>query len=173
MRSIHSEDYISTVMSQAGKKCRPVRETHQPSAIASFVVDTPIPSISSSSTVELRRLLVEFLDRLNSELERRFDVKDMTIWTAMDALNTSANYNESAPYLIQIFKVAVTAGYTQTCVECLFSALNRIDTPHRRNQLSTRQTNLTWLHFEQKVTRGIAFNDFAKEWRKKPRKLIV
>ena len=226
MRNIHSEDYIYTVMSQAGKKCRPARETHQPSAIANFVVDTPILSISSSSTVELQRLLVESLDRLNSELERRFDVKDMTIWAAMDALNTSAdgflnpetvcpifeycleipagqesiggksleekqtvlaaecrvfretiqnpleeglpddapieevlnyleaNYNESAPYLIQIFKVAVTAGYTQTCVECLFSALNRIDTPHRRNQLSTCQTNLTLLHFEQEVTRG-------------------
>ena len=84
-----------------------------------------------------------------------------------------ANYNDSAPCLIQIFKVAVTAGYTQTRVECLFSALNRIDTQHRRSQLSTRQTNLTMLHFEQEVTRDITFDDFAKVWRKKPRKLII
>ena len=76
MRSIHREDYITTVMSPAGMKCRPVRETHQPLVIANFVVDTPIPSISSNSTVELRSLPVEFLDRLNSELERRFAVKD-------------------------------------------------------------------------------------------------
>ena len=90
MHSMHSEDYISNVMSKAGIKSRPVRETHQPSSISDFVVDTPIPSIPSNSAVELRRLLVEFLDRLNSEFERRFDETDVNIWTAMDALNTSA-----------------------------------------------------------------------------------
>ena len=89
MHSMHSEDYISNVMSKAGIKSRPVRETHQPS-ISDFVADTPIPSIPSNSAVELRRLLVEFLGRLSSEFERRFDETDVNIWTAMDALNTSA-----------------------------------------------------------------------------------
>ena len=52
-----------------------------------------------------------------------------------------ANYNDSTPCLVQIF-VAVMAGKTQTYVECLFSVPNRIDTPHHRDQLSTRQPNL-------------------------------
>ena len=81
-------------------------------------------------------------------------------------------YANSAPCLNQIYKVAITVGYnTQTSVECMFSALNRIDIPHRRCQLSWREGSLTLLHFESKLARNVTFK--AKEWRKKPRKLMI
>ena len=56
-------------------------------------------------------------------------------------------------------------------VECLFSSLSAIDTAQRRSMTSKREADLTYLLFERKTLQSLTFNDFLKEWKKKPRKL--
>lgn len=78
-----------------------------------------------------------------------------------------------AEILKQIYLVAVTAGYSSSVVECGFSALNRIDTCHRRRMTPYRQASLTLLHFENALTRSISFEQFLVKWNSKPRRLVV
>ena len=74
-----------------------------------------------------------------------------------------------ADILKPIYLVAVTTGYSSSVVECGFSACNRIDTCHRRRMTPYRQANLTLLHFENKLTRNISFEQFLLKWNTKPR----
>ena len=69
-----------------------------------------------------------------------------------------------------LYKLAVTAGYTCR-VECLFSAVTRADSSHRRGQLIYRKACLVYLHFEKELTRKLTFEEFVAEWKKKPRSL--
>jgi hypothetical protein len=78
-----------------------------------------------------------------------------------------------AEILQQMYLVAVTAGYSSSVVECVFSALNRVDTCHRRKMTPYRKTNLTLLHFENAITRDISFEQFLLKWNTKPRRLVV
>ena len=65
----------------------------------------------------------------------------------------------------QLYKLAVVAGYTSVTNECSFSALQAIDAPRRRS--------IAFLYFEKEVLSSITFDDFVKEWFKKPRKLDI
>ena len=78
-----------------------------------------------------------------------------------------------AEVLQQLYLVAVTAGYSSSVVECVFSALNRVDTCHRRRMTPYRKSSLTLLHFENTITRGISFEQFLVKWNNKPRRLVV
>lgn len=78
-----------------------------------------------------------------------------------------------ANILQQMFLVAVTAGYSSSVVECVFSALNRIDTCHRQKMTPYRETGLTLLHFENAIARSITFEQFIEKWNTKPRRLVV
>ena len=78
-----------------------------------------------------------------------------------------------ADILQQLYLVAVTAGYSSSVVECVFSALNRIDTCHRRSMTPYRETSLTLLHFENTITRAITFKQFLVKWNAKPRRLVL
>ena len=78
-----------------------------------------------------------------------------------------------ATILKQLYLVASTAGYSSSVVECCFSALNRIDTCHRRTMTPYREAELTLLHFENDLTRKISFEDFKKLWLSKPRLLSI
>ena len=82
-------------------------------------------------------------------------------------------YSPSAIILNQLYGAAITAGYSSSRVECLFSARTRIDTIHRRQQTPYRQSELTHLHFEREMTKSIKFSDFVKKWKEKPRKLLL
>ena len=62
-----------------------------------------------------------------------------------------------ADILRQMYLVAVTAGYSRSVVEYVFSALNRIDMCHRRKMTPCRETGLTLLHFENAIARAITF----------------
>lgn len=73
----------------------------------------------------------------------------------------------------QLYLVAVTAGYSSSVVECVFSALNRVDTCHRRRMTPYRKSSLTLLHFENTFTRAITFEQFLMKWNTKPRRLVV
>ena len=53
-------------------------------------------------------------------------------------------HKESAPILGSLYKVPITAGFSSTRVDCLFSSLTMIDTPQRRSMLTERE-NASWL----------------------------
>ena len=82
-----------------------------------------------------------------------------------------SNYSATAFVLIMLYRVAITMGYASARVECLFSAMAHIDTPSRRSQSPYRECSLTHLFFERDIVKDITFEDFSKEWNKKPRKL--
>ena len=81
------------------------------------------------------------------------------------------NYLESAPVLCTLYQVAITAGYSQTRVECLFSSLAMVDTPQRRSMLTKRECLLAYLSFESKTLFKIDFETFLSAWKTKNRKL--
>ena len=43
------------------------------------------------------------------------------------------DHGKTTPVLTELYKVAVTTGFTSTRVECLFSSLTRVDSPQRRS----------------------------------------
>ena len=80
-------------------------------------------------------------------------------------------YKTLAPVLCILYNVAVTAGFTSTRVECLFSSLTQVDTAERRSMTTKRECELSYLYFENKVLlKDISFEMFLKEWKLKPRK---
>ena len=48
------------------------------------------------------------------------------------------DHENRAPVLTSLYNVAITAGYTSTRVECLFSSLSGVDTPKRRSMKTGR-----------------------------------
>lgn len=98
--------------------------------------------------------------------------KDGTI-DVLDVYNTIQRHHEkSAIVLLKLFEVAITAGYTSTRVECLFSALTRIDSPQRRSMLSKRESELSFLAFEHEKLNDLTFEDFLVEWKCTPHRFI-
>ena len=83
------------------------------------------------------------------------------------------DHGKTAPVLTNLYKVAVTAGFTSTRCECLFSSLTRIDSPQRRSMKTERECNLAYLAYENKVLiDDITFDSFLAEWKLKARKLL-
>ena len=80
-------------------------------------------------------------------------------------------HKESAPILGSLYKVANTAVFSSTRVECLFSSVTMIDTPQRRSMLTERECQLAYLAFERKTLLDISFDTFLHAWKTKPRKL--
>ena len=70
----------------------------------------------------------------------------------------------------QLYLVAVTAAYSSSVEECVFFALNIVDTCHRRGMIPYRKSSLTLLHFENAITRGISIERFLVRWNNNPRK---
>ena len=66
---------------------------------------------------------------------------------------------DCAPVLTMLYRVAATAGYASGPVECLFSALTKVDAPQRRRQATKRESNLTFLHFERTTLMSLGFDD--------------
>ena len=84
------------------------------------------------------------------------------------------DHQKGAPFLASLFKLAITAGFTSTRVECAFSSLTRIDSPQRRSMKTDRECYLTYLSFESDVLmKNITFDDFYKAWASKPRALVL
>ena len=50
--------------------------------------------------------------------------------------------------LSSLYKVAVTAGFTSTQVECIFSS-TQVDSPQRRSMRTEREADLAYLSFER------------------------
>ena len=50
-------------------------------------------------------------------------------------------YSSSAIVLAQLYKVAITTGFTNALVTCAFFAQSRIDTPHGRSMSPFREIN--------------------------------
>ena len=81
-------------------------------------------------------------------------------------------HRDGAPILASLYKLAITAGFTSTRVECVFSSLTRVDTPQRRSMNTDRECNLAYLAFESDILMNkITFDDFYKRWTCKPRSL--
>ena len=60
-------------------------------------------------------------------------------------------HKESAPILGSLYKVAITAGFSSTRVECLFSSLTMIGTHQRRPLLTKGECQLAYLAFDRKT----------------------
>ena len=92
----------------------------------------------------------------------------------VDVAQFIRNYHEcSAPVLIQLYNVAITAGFTSTRVECLFSSLSRVDTAQRRSMKTERECDLAYLTFEYGIlVNNITFDDYLHAWKASPRKLL-
>ena len=82
------------------------------------------------------------------------------------------NHESSAHVLLQLYYVAITAGFTSTRVECLFSSLTRIDSPLKKLK-TARECDLAYLTFESGVfMNGVTFDDFLHAWKASPRELL-
>lgn len=82
------------------------------------------------------------------------------------------DYQNGAPILSSLYKLAITAGFTSTRVECVFSSLTRVDSPQRRSMKTDRECDLAYLAFESDILiNKITFEDFYKRWTSKPRAL--
>ena len=80
------------------------------------------------------------------------------------------DHKDGAPVLTSLYKVAITAGFTSTRVECVFSSLTRIDTPQRRSMNTTKECDLAYLAFKSDILmKYISFEDFYQRWISKPR----
>lgn len=89
------------------------------------------------------------------------------------ALYILSEHTTTAPVLSTLYRVGVTAGFTSTRVECLFSSLSRVDRAQRKSMLTKRECELSYLAFESSVLlKDITFEMFLKEWKKKPRHLF-
>ena len=98
--------------------------------------------------------------------------KDRRIDLVAVASIIAKDHGKSALILSNLYRVAVTAGFTSPRVECLFSALTRIDLPQRRSMKTARECDLAYLAFENKVLmEDITFESFLVEWKSKERKL--
>lgn len=90
------------------------------------------------------------------------------------AVHVRNNHQSTAPVLTTLYDAAITAGWTSTRCECVFSALSRIDTPQRRSMKTKRECELAFLNFESKILmEEITFDMFFKAWKSKPRKIDV
>lgn len=101
------------------------------------------------------------------EVDDKIDLVDVV--THVKNLHT-----ETAPILSILYQVAITAGWTSTRCECVFSALSRVDSPQRRSMKTKRECDLAYLSFESKVlVEEITFEMFFTAWTSKPRKLDI
>lgn len=90
------------------------------------------------------------------------------------AVHVRNNHQSTAPVLTTLYDAAITAGWTSTRCECVFSALSRIDTPQRRSMKTKRECELAFLSFESKILiEEITFDMFFKAWKSKPRKIDI
>ena len=111
-----------------------------------------------------------FKDALLEEYDK-FD-KDETLLFTEKFLYYCERHDSTMRVIKVLFQVAITAGYSTSTAECVFSARARIDTPSRRRLTPYKQGNLTLLHFESGLTSKITFEDFVAVWVKlKPRRL--
>ena len=83
------------------------------------------------------------------------------------------DHGKTAPVLTELYQVAVTAGFTSTRVECLFSSLTRADSPQRRSMKTKRECDHAYLAFESQVLMNeFSFESFLAEWKLSARKLF-
>ena len=98
MRSTHDVEIIDTVTSGVVNSTRPSRnQSRHPSSLHDFIVEAPLSATPAAPTQKLRKLLIEFLDRLESEFAKRFDEKDIAVWSSMDAVKKGVILN-GLPY---------------------------------------------------------------------------
>lgn len=94
--------------------------------------------------------------------------------TMSDILNILGNnYRDSARVLYSLTAIAALLGYSNVSCESLFSRQKKIDAPNRQSMSTLRKGNLTFLYYEKHLCQDIEFHDFAIEWRKKNRKILI
>lgn len=135
----------------------------------------------SRSDGKLGNDLADAKDDLGSEcrlfkglLLQQFDglLEDESLFFA-DRLLKFIESRPTIRVLRALYCCAITAGYSTSTAECVFSARKRVDTHCRRRLTPYRQGSLTVLHFEKEITRKINFEQFLIKWKRKPRRLKV
>ena len=103
-------------------------------------------------------------------IQRRFESSNADVGEV--CLFLYENYTEAAPILTALYKLCMTCGYASARVECLFSALNYVDSTRSCKSSPWRENALTHLLLEKDMVREITFEEFAQEWLKNPRSLL-
>ena len=108
---------------------------------------------------------------LSNLISKHCEEKDLQKLTALYKYLTE-KYPDVASCLALLLRLAITCGYTSARVS-VFSlhSLTYIDSSQRISSSPFRECALTHLFFEQNIVRDITFEEFAKEWVKKPRKM--
>ena len=76
---------------------------------------------------------------------------------------------ESAPILVVLYQLAITAEFTEARIECVFLWLTWIDSTQRRSMGASRELNPAYLTFENGfLVKDITFDLFMKLWTCKP-----
>ena len=76
---------------------------------------------------------------------------------------------ESAPILVVLYQLAITAEFTEARIECVFLWLTWIDSTQRRSMGASRELNPAYLTFENGfLVKDIRFDLFMKLWTCKP-----
>ena len=82
-------------------------------------------------------------------------------------------YSCAAPCLSNLYKLALTNGFTSATVESVFSRRTIIDSARRKSMTPYRESNLPLLYFEKQLCRDVTFEEFRAEWRKKSRRITL
>ena len=76
---------------------------------------------------------------------------------------------ESAPILVVLYQLVITAEFTEARIECVFLWLTWIDSTQRRSMGASRELNPAYLTFENGfLVKDITFDLFMKLWTCKP-----
>ena len=76
---------------------------------------------------------------------------------------------ESAPILVVLYQLAITAEFTEARIECVFLWLTWIDSTQRRSMGASRELNPAYLTSENGfLVKDITFDLFMKLWTCKP-----
>ena len=82
-------------------------------------------------------------------------------------------YSCAAPCLSNLYKIALTFGFTSATVEFIVYRRTIIDSARRQSIMPYCESNLTLLYFEKQLCRDVTFEEFRAVWRKKSRRITL
>ena len=94
-----------------------------------------------------------------SGAQEEIDLKDVFAYV-------TRQYSCAAPCLSNLYKLALTIGFTSDTVESVFSRRTIIDSARRQSMTPYRESNLTLVYFEKQLCRDVTFEEFRAMWKK-------
>ena len=94
---------------------RSVREKTQSKTLENFIIEAPIPAISKEENeeLELPRIIVDLCDCFQKEMENRFAVANISLWSSMGALSPTHPHFCDSIFLQPFFEYMLTIPVTR------------------------------------------------------------